>query len=312
MPPKIYSSDDLPGGEWSSLTTNSIYSSPEFASLWRTMGNKEIFFLEEKGGKIEAGIAGVLFGKRFFRRFQSMADGLSGGPYFSERFPSGERRRFMETFFGWLKSERIIRADIHNPSADIDAMMFRRRETETHLITFDGESFVPPDSKVREHIRTGKRRGAEIVALDDEKYLDRFYELVLMTERRHHEKVRYPLEFFRKLLAVALRDSRILWLMVLSDGKIIGSRICFVAPLQLVTWQYYSDKSFSHLKPGYLLLDYIINYALERDIRTVNLGWSPPDSETLISYKERWGGKKHTFTYYTYLSRIGQLVYGWR
>lgn len=312
MPFKIYSSNDLPLSEWSSITGGSIFSSPEFAGVWRAANREEAFFLEEEDSVIKAGIVGVVFGKRILRRYQSMPDGLQGGPYFIGDYSYDQKDRFMQYFFRWLKSKGIIRADIHNPSIELDTESFRKREAMTHVITFNGESYNPPCSKIREHIRAGKRREGQIEILDDEKYLDKFYNLVLITEKRHGRKPRYSIGFFHRLLRIALKDSRILWLMVLSEDKMIGSRICFIEGPQMLTWQYYSDKKFTHLKPGYLLLDYIIDYAFENDIKTLNLGASPADADALIDFKERWGGERHNLPYYTYLSHIGKLVYGWR
>jgi len=57
-------------------------------------------------------------------------------------------------------------------------------------------------------------------------------------------------------------------------------------------------------------MDYIINQALERKILSVNMGWSPPDAEQLIAYKERWGARKREYHGYTYYNRLGKITYG--
>jgi hypothetical protein len=312
MPLKVYAASDLPKIEWSKLTGHSIFSSPEFASLWRTMGGRDVFLVLEESGAIKAGMAGVVFGGRFARRFQSMPDGTFGGPYFSDADDAAVRRQFMTMVHRWLISQKIIRADIHRPRCEIESDVFERRETTTQTVALEGKTYQPPSSKVREHIRSARRRGGRLAIMDDERRLDEFYSLVLATEKRHGESPRYPIGFFRELLNISPSDSRILWLMVLSDNRMIGSRICFIENFELLTWQYYSDKRYSHLKPGYILLDHIFNYALEHGIRTVNLGWTPPGVPALADYKERWGGRTEVFPYHTYLSRLGRLIYRWR
>jgi len=312
MPFKIYSIDDLPGNEWSILTKNSVYSSPEFARVWRTMNGKEIFFTEENNGKLSAGMAGVIFGRYFLKRFQSMPDGLNGGAFFAEDCSIEEERRFMRSVCDWLRLNRFIRADIHNPASEINIKDYKKEDMITHIIRLDGESILPPGSNVKKHIRTGKRRGAMIAIIDNNKYLDNFYKLVKKTSKRHKEKPRFSKEFFAELLKLSANNDNILWLAIFSGDIMIGSRICFIEQSQLLAWQYYSDKEYSHLKPGYLLLDYIINFAIKRGIRTINLGWSPFGAMSLIDFKKRWGGREKTFPCYTYFSPLGKLVYVWR
>ncbi len=306
---KICSAEDLPGDQWSIITKNSLYSSPEFVRIWRTMSGRDVFFLEENGGKLLAGMTGVMFGRSFSGRFQSMPDGLNGGPYFTEDYTSAKKGQFIQSVFNWLKSKRVLRADIHNPSVEIDNINFQRRDMITQIIHLGNESFTPPDSKIREHIRTGRRRGAIVAVFDKFDYLDGFFELVEKTSRRHDARPRYPKIWFRELLKLSIIDDRILWWAVFGENKMIGSRICFIDRSQLLTWQYYSDKEYGHLKPGYLLLDYIINYAVERKIKTINLGASPPEAESLRDYKKRWGGQERTLNYYTHYSRLGKLLY---
>ncbi len=309
---KIYSAEDLPGNLWSTITKNSLYSAPEFVRIWRTMKGRDIFFLEENGGRQTAGMAGVMFGRSFLSRFQSMPDGVYGGPYFSDDYATNKKGLFVQSVFNWLRAKRVMRVDIHNPSIEIDNRYFRREDMVTQVISLTRGSFTPPDSKIREHIRTGKRRGAEISVFDKIDYLDDFFELVKKTSRRHNEKPRFPKEWFGELLKLSVNDNRILWLAAFTENKMIGSRICFIDQSQLLTWQYYSDREYGHLKPGYLLLDYIINYAIERKIKTINLGWSPPEAEFLRNYKKRWGGQEIVLNCYTYVSQLGKRLYSWR
>ncbi|PKK84131.1 MAG: hypothetical protein CVT49_04865 [candidate division Zixibacteria bacterium HGW-Zixibacteria-1] len=309
---KVFSSDNLPKDEWSRLTGNCVYVSPGFASTWRALGGREIFLIFEENAAMRAGIAGVIFGGRFLRRFQSMPDGLPGGMFFSEECAQKQKPDFYKLFTSWIKSNGIIRADINSPDDEAGFESFDRHEAETHVIDLRQETYAPPRREVRKQIRAAKRREARVTMLNDEKYLKRFYELVIETESRHNQKPRYTPEFFSRLLKISMHDERVLWFIALVDEKIIGYHICFVNKTQLMTWQFYSDKRFTRLKLGYLLLDYIINYALERNIKSINMGSSPPDADSLIEFKERWGGRKKTSLYYTYFSTIGRLIYRWR
>jgi len=309
---KIYSADNLPKTEWSQLTGNCVYASPAFAATWRTMGGREIFAVDETDGIMSAGMAGIIFGGRVLPRLQSMPDGLPGGVYFAPEYGPDDKRTFMKSIMSWIRSKRIIRADINKPLDAPDMNPFRHHRADTHIINLRGETYSPPRKEVRKQVRAAKRREARVTTMNDEKYLARFYDLVVATEQRHDQKPRYTPEFFAELLKVSLNDDRIEWFIALVDEKIIGYHICFVHKTGLMTWQYYSDKHFTRLKPGYLLLDYIINYALERNIKTIDMGYSPPDADSLIEYKERWGGRKESFSYYTYFSLAGKILYRWR
>lgn len=309
---KVYSTKNLPREKWSQLTNDSIYVSPEFASAWNTKGGREVFIVEESSNGFAAGLAGITFGRGLLKRFQSMPDGLDGGPYFSDSCSDTMKADFVQSFIDWLKSIYAIRADIHNPRCEIKSKCLARRETFTHVITLSDKSYQPPDAKIREHIRTGKRRGAVVGNMDSIEYLNDFYRLVVATEKRHGETPWYPKAFFEKFYEISRRDNRILWLTVQSDSRIIGSRICIIDDSQLLFWQFYSDKEYSDLKPGYLLMDHIINFAVEKGINRLNLGSSPPDAKSLIDYKQRWGGVRSIVPYYTYFSGFGKLIYKWK
>jgi hypothetical protein len=309
---KVFSAGDLPKDRWSSLTDNSIYSSPEFAAVWCTMGGRELFLAEELGGRIVAGMAGNVFGRKIFRRFQSMPDGISGGPFFADDCTLDQRGEFLHSVYAWLKNEKIIKADIHDPCCKMDTNLFRLHRARTHVISLDTENFRPPDEKISKHIRAAKRREGTLGVISSREQLAQFYELVGKTERQHGVRPRYPREFFERLIEIALDDERIYWPVVFEKGRMIGSRICFIESSRIFSWQHYHDRAFSHLKPGYLLLDHIINYAREKNLKSLNLGWSPPGAASLIEYKERWGAEGHFFDSYTYLSGIGRAYYGWR
>jgi len=294
------------------LTNNCVYVSPEFASVWRTMGGREVFLTQETDDGFLAGMAGIIFGSRLMPRFQSMPDGLPGGVFSSLECTPEQRDDFFRSFVSWMRSSRMIRADINNPPDIFNMVPFGRQETMSHIIDLKGETYSPPRREVRKQIRAARRREARVTMMNDEKYLKRFYELVIATEKRHDQAPRYTPEFFAELLKVSINDKRIRWFIALVDEKIIGYHICFVAKTELMTWQYYSDKKFTRLKPGYLLLDNIINYALDNNLKTINMGYSPPGADSLVNFKERWGGREQKISYYTYFNPMGKLIYKWR
>lgn len=306
---KIYSAKNLPREKWSRLTDDSFYFSPEFASIWNTKGGCEVFLADESKDGFKAGLPGVVFGKSPLKRFQSMPDGFRGGPKYAPESSEKDRLEFLGQAEKWLKKNGIIRADINNPDEELKSSFFKMEAAFYHAVDLDNEPFVPLRREVRKQVRAAKRRDGEISLMNDEKDLEAFYRLVLETEERHNVKPWYPMEFFRRLLIMSKQDKRILWPVVIAEDNIIASRICFIEASQLFMWQAYSARKYTLLKPEYLLIDYIINYALENGLKSVSFGWTPPGVQTLVDFKERWGATRRTMKIYTYISRLGKILY---
>jgi hypothetical protein len=264
---KVYFSNNLPEQPWSQLTDDWIYTNPEFAEVWRSLKGKPVFLVEEKENSFRAGMAGIMFGKSMFRRFQSMPDGLKGGPVYAEDITASEITQFINDICNWLKSMNVMRADIHFPQNEIDTPFFIRRENETHILHLDRAKIEQREKNLRKHISAAKKRDSEIVIPGDISNIDQYYRLSVLTAERHGSKPRYPKRLLEKLLQLSLTDEHLVWPVVEYKGQPIAFRICFVERNEMFTWQYYSDKNYSQLRPGYLLLDYLINFALEKNIK---------------------------------------------
>jgi predicted N-acyltransferase len=203
----------------------------------------------------------------------------------------------------------VIRADIYNPPYSLESKYFLKRTMFTHIIYLDRDEYKIPDKKIEEHLRTGDRRGALVTEFNDKNELDRFYDLVVKTYRRHNRPPRYSREFFAELFDLAQRDDRVRWLAVRLKERLIGTRIYFRDKDTILLWQYYSDYEYQQYKPGYLLIDHIIKYALDHGVRSINMGGSPEEAAGLIDHKERWGGVKTDLPYYTLFGGLGKLLY---
>ncbi len=308
---RIFSIDDLPRLQWNELTNNSFLSSPDFASIWNLFGGTPLFPAIEENGLLLGGMAGVIFGPRYLRRFKSMPDSLYGGPFFLSGLDDGARNQFFNDLYDYLRSRKFIRIDIHNPPQELPLKWLTKHTPSTHILTLAGQSYSPPDAKLLSDLRHVQKENLKILPLDNEKYLDDFFQLVLETNRRHNEKPRYSIKFFRRLLQLASKDSRIIWPMAVHDGKIIASHIRFVERSQILCWQSYWDKKYRHLNPNHLLIDYIIKYALRNNFKEINLGGSPATAESLVRFKEAWGGTKKEISHHFATFDLGKIIYGW-
>jgi hypothetical protein len=308
----IYSDKDIPRKEWSALSKNSFFSSTAFASLWRTKRGEPIYCVDTDGGKMAAGIGGVLFGRSPVKRYDSMPDGFSGGPYFSEHCNKDYQRRFLLSLEDKLRSERVIRAAINNPPSMPESRIFKEKVFLAHILELTDANYLPPRKEVRKHIRGARERGGRVELFNNESDLELFYELAQKTKKRHNQKMAYPIEFFSQLLKVSSDCSNVLWLKVMLESKMIASQISFFEKGEATNWQFYYDKKYSYYKPGYLLLDYAINYSIEKGIKYFSMGSTPGNLSSLVDYKERWGGRERQYLDYQYFNWLGKFLYGWR
>jgi len=306
---QVCSIDDIPRDEWSILTEDSLFSSPGFTSLWGEFGGKPVFLIMEHQGKLQAGMAAVTFGPKYLRRFRSHPESLYGGPFFAHDLTVEDQSRFYQGFASYLRMERIIRADIYNPPADIEMESFERRETSSSIISLHGDSYLPPNKRIRRYVRHAKRENVKLAILDDGSRLNEIYRLVLATAKRHNHGSRFSLEFFRRLLEISLTDARILWPIILHNDRITATHIAFVERDQLLDWQSHTDTDDSS-RPNHLIYDFLIDYALSHGIKRINLGGTPVDAAGVSELKARWGGERSIHSYFTYFSRLGHIIYG--
>jgi len=302
--------DALPRDQWDDLTDNSFLSSPDFASIWRVFGGEPAFFIAEENRILLAGLAGVTFGPRYLKRFKSMPNSLYGGPFFSPDLGNHAREEFLRLFLVYLHAHRFIRVDIHNSPDELESDWLVKNPLTTHIIRLDGNKYSPPDPNVLSDLRRAQKENLKVSILNDESYLDDFHRLVIETCRRLNIKSRYPKEFYRELLNLSQKDNRIIWPMVQYEGKIIASHIRFIERSQILCWQNYWDRNYRHLNPNHLLFDYIIKYAQQNQIPEINLGGSPPGADSLVRFKEAWGGKKEPVSHYFATFGLGKLIYG--
>jgi hypothetical protein len=312
MPLQEYTKKDLPRDKWNRLTGESLFLSPDFLSLWGFLGGEEIFIADDIGSEFAAGIAGVVFGKGILRRIKYIPDWLYGGPIYKSSITSEEKSRFIAELYNYLKGKSYIRADIYNPSIEFPPDHFTCRAMSTHIISLDAGEYRPPDPMVLTDIRHGRKEGGTVVMLDNEKYLDQFYELAESTTSRHDNKNRYSRELLKRFWELSRKDKRVICPMVLSGEQVAAVHIYLKEKSQILYWQSYFDKRFNNLRPNYLILDYMIKYAQSIGIREFNLGGSPPGADSLTKFKESWGGKRVIYNYYTYYSILGKMLYRWR
>jgi len=275
---------------------------------------RPVFICGFKDRRLRAGMPAIVTSRFGLASLYSMPYDTYGGIIFDDRISAEDKDDFYTGMVAYLRKDLYSRIVITDFSASLAGCEKRCdlhvRTALTHVIPLSSDrTYEPPDKKTRGHVRRGKKEGAEIVTIDSEEYLDEFFNLYCLTEKRHgRETPRYDRHFFDTLLLRLADSNTLLWLGVIADGEMIGSQINFIHADTLFNWQTVSDYDKRRFKPNHLLLDYAIDVARERTLSRVNLGASPEDAEGLIDYKDRWGGRQVEYDIYYYRSGLRKLL----
>jgi CelD/BcsL family acetyltransferase involved in cellulose biosynthesis len=140
--------------------------------------------------------------------------------------------------------------------------------------------------------------------------LKKFYDLLLLTRRRHGLPPQ-PLVWFRN--AVACLGDRVLIRIASKDGRPVAS-IITVQYKDVLVYKYgCSDSRFNNLGGNSLLFWRAIQDAKRDGVVKFDLGRSELDNSGLITFKENWGAASQPLEYYRLPAR--QALYlnsGWR
>jgi CelD/BcsL family acetyltransferase involved in cellulose biosynthesis len=140
--------------------------------------------------------------------------------------------------------------------------------------------------------------------------LKKFYDLLLLTRRRHGLPPQ-PLVWFRN--AVACLGDRVLIRVVSKDGQSVASIVTIQYKDVLVYKYGCSDSRFNNLGGNSLLFWKAIQDAKQNGLQKYDLGRSGPDNSGLVSFKENWGAVSVPLDYYRLPAQQPfHLNSGWR
>jgi CelD/BcsL family acetyltransferase involved in cellulose biosynthesis len=125
--------------------------------------------------------------------------------------------------------------------------------------------------------------------------LKKFYDLLLLTRRRHGLPPQ-PLVWFRN--TVACLDDRVLIRVASKDGQPVASIVTMQYKDVLIYKYGCSDSRFNNLGGNSLLFWKAIQDAKHSGLQKYDLGRSEPDNSGLVSFKENWGAVSSPLDYY--------------
>ena len=272
-----------------------------------------IFLTGYEGGELVAGMPAVISRRFGFRMFYSMPYGTYGELILKNGTDEQQRDTFNANLIKYLKENRFSRisiTDFEGRLSEVGEPFLTWSPSFTHIINLESESnYIPPDERILEQVRNGLKSGTARVSIRTTEDLDSFYNLYLMTEKRHGQrKPLYSKRFFETILKLLRDSNKLYWNALMKDQRMVGSCINFIHGDTLFNWQNVSDYSKRYLRPNHVLIADAIEYAIRRGINKINLGASPPYAHSLIDFKKRWGGKEVSYDSYLSSSWLLRLL----
>jgi len=213
---------------------------------------------------------------------------------------AGDGRKFVSAIEQALFAERLRYVEIRG-TCDLFGATCLSRSTQTYCFhTLDLE----PDlatlfhnchrSSTQRKILRAQREGVVCETGRSPKLLDVFYDLLLMTRRRHRVPPQ-PKAWFRNLID-CFADA--LDIRVAFKGKQPVAAILTLRHKNTLVYKYgCSDTRFNNLGGTQLLFWRSIQAARHEGLSFFDLGRSDLDNKGLIAFKDRWGSARATLTY---------------
>jgi CelD/BcsL family acetyltransferase involved in cellulose biosynthesis len=150
---------------------------------------------------------------------------------------------------------------------------------------------------VRRKITRAGREGVTYEEGTSEEALTRFYQLTVLTRRRHKVPPQ-PLAWFRNL--IASMGDKVKLRLAYHDGQ-PAAGILTIRYKTTMTYKYgCSDPQFHKLGPMQMLMWRAIQEAKNDGLLEFDMGRTDSSNEGLLTFKDRWGGARSTLTYLRY------------
>jgi len=152
-------------------------------------------------------------------------------------------------------------------------------------------------SCIRRKIASAQRKGVTYEEGTSPELVHKFYQLTLLTRRRHQIPPQ-PLSWFKNLIACL--GERVKIRLAYHEGQPAAS-ILTIRYKSTMTYKYgCSDLQFHNLGPMQLLMWKAIEEAKEDGLLEFDMGRTDWSNEGLLIFKDRWGCARSTLLYYRY------------
>lgn len=149
---------------------------------------------------------------------------------------------------------------------------------------------------VQRAVKKAVKKGVKVIQGNSAKDLKTFYQLHLMTRKKHGVPIQ-PLRFFKNLWNTLYPLKMLRLLLAVYDGRAIAGMIV----LMFKNVVYYkfgsSDNRFTEFRPNQLLMWEAIKHAAEDGHEIFDFGRTSTYNHGLMDYKRRWATELQTIPY---------------
>lgn len=154
-------------------------------------------------------------------------------------------------------------------------------------------------------IHRAQREGLHYEEGRSSRFIDAFFHLQLITRRRHGLPPQ-PKAWFRNIIECLGDNAKIR--VAYKDNDAVAAILTIQHKTTLMYKYGCSDARLHHLGGMHLLFWKTIEEGKKGGLSTLDLGRSDPGNVGLITFKDRWGGKRSTLTYSRFMSATSPRV----
>lgn len=174
---------------------------------------------------------------------------------------------------------------------------------ETAITDLPAWRLQSTSTNIRRDLQKADRAGLECTSADSDEDAAALFELYKATIQRNRGSMRYTREYFARLVRLSHSVDNLRVFVARKYGRVVafnasaldGSRGCYLHGG--------IDVAARDDRPGALLMFEAIRWAQESGGESFNFLSSPIGHESLVRYKEKWGGT--TRDHFTYTKKLG-------
>jgi hypothetical protein len=286
---------ESPGKEWdefaSQYTDLIFYQSIWSQVLKKGLGGQPLYFYLREGGKIVAGLPGVLLNFRIFRiLYASIPYGhlIGEKSYYSiflELLEKEFRRRGIDQI-------RLTESPFCEPYSPESFRPISAKCTLLDLRGYDKESIWGGYKKnIRRDIRKAQKSGVTVRRGDSREGVQLLYKLYLASMQRNKAMAKYSLHWFEAVYEIIAKKGLGAFLIAEMNEVAIAGVVLIHSTFS--THYFHNGSQYEFLKfcPNELLVHSSIENALEKKISFFDFMGSDPNDLSLLRFKEKWGGQ---------------------
>jgi predicted N-acyltransferase len=158
------------------------------------------------------------------------------------------------------------------------------------------------DKKLLKNIRTLKRNfekdGFEIGFIDNKKYLEKYYDVMVREYRDKHMMLCQPYTLLRNIYETLYEKKMMDLLIIKKNERVLAGALFLKFNNHVEYFMGSSDQSYLRYSFSTILIDHALKYFSEKGFKSFNFGTSSRSQTGLIFFKERWGSKSTDLFYY--------------